>query len=174
MKGIAAVIALCVAGCGSGGGSTDGPGTGGAGASGGGTGGGGGAGACVAQFPPGASMSWLDDGAFTCADEVEATYFSSGFLEVDGTLYNAPDIGFQVLAQGTTLGGSYACSTDTNPPQPYAVFFANGTIQSCTVTIDNPGALGGANVTGTFSAVFTPAGGGSDALTEGQFDAPLR
>ena len=168
---IAVVIALSVASCGTGGGSTTGTGTGGTSGTGGGSGG---AGACVAQFPAGASMSWLDNGVFTCADEVEATYNSPGFLEVDGVLDGAPDIGFQVLAQGTTLGGSYACSTDTNPPQPNAVFLANGTIQSCTVTIDNPGALGGANVTGTFSAVFTPISGQPDAITEGQFDAPLR
>ena len=173
MRWIAVVIALSVAGCGTSGSSTSEGGTGGAGGAGG-TGGSGGAAACVAQFPAGASMSWLDNGAFTCADEVEATYFSPGFLEVDGVLDGPPDIGFQVLAQGTTLGGSYVCSTDTNPPQPYAVFLANGTIQSCTVTIDNPGVLGGAHVTGTFSAVFTPISGQSDTLTEGQFDAPLR
>jgi hypothetical protein len=174
MRWIAVVIALSVAGCGTGGGSTTGAGTGGAGGVSGTGGGSGGAGACVAQFPPGASMSWLDNGVFTCADEVEATYFSPGFLEVDGVLDGPPDIGFQVLAQGTTLGGSYACSTDTNPPQPYVVLFANGPTQSCTVTIDNPGVLGGAHVTGTFSAVFTAIAGGSDTLTEGQFDAPLR
>jgi hypothetical protein len=171
VRWIAVVIALSAAGCGGGGSSTSGAGTGGVSGTGGGSGG---SGACVAQFPPGASMSWLDNGVFTCADEVEATYFSSGFLEVDGVLDGPPDIGFQVLAQGTTLGGSYACSTDTNPPQPYAVFLANGTIQSCTVTIYNPGALGGDHVTGTFSAVFTPVSGQPDALTEGQFDAPLR
>ena len=171
MRWIAVVIALSVAGCGGGGGSTVGTGTGGASGTGGGSGG---AGACVAQFPAGASMSWLDNGVFTCADEVEATYFSPGFLEVDGVLDGPPDIGFQVMAQGTTLGGSYACSTDTNPAQPYAVLLASGPTQSCTVTIDNPGALGGAHVTGTFSAVFMAIAGGSDTLTEGKFDAPLR
>ena len=162
------------AGCGSGARNPDGGG-GGQGGAAGAPGGAGGAVAagCVADFPAGASVFWREDGVGECAKEVQATYFTQGFLEVDGSTGTGPSVGFQVLAHGTTLGGSYACATGTNPPEPYAVFFpSSGMAASCTVTIENPGAPGGPNVTGTFSAAVT-LGGATIAITDGRFDTPL-
>ena len=158
-------------GCGSGAANPDG----GAGGQGGGAGASSEAGVagCVADFPSGASVSWREDGVPRCAKEVQATYFTQGFLEVDGSTGTGSSVGFQVLAHGTTLGGGYTCATGANPPEPYAVFFpSNGMVGGCSVTVENPGALGGPNVTGTFSATLI-VGASTVMISDGRFDTPL-
>lgn len=44
---------------------------------------------------------------------------------------------------------------------------------SCTVVLTQVGAVGGANATGTFEAVFNLQAGGTKAISNGRFNLPL-
>lgn len=166
------------AGCGSGGaGSPDGGG--GSGGTGGhGVGGhGGGAGACRANSTRGASASWQEDGAFKCAYTIfaqRATDATSESLQLQAVTLDGASVAFAVIAYGAPLAGTHACSTTGDggligTPGTFSVDFVHtGTKQSCSVTITDPGTVGGAHATGSFSATFTGQGGA--VVTAGVFD----
>jgi len=181
-RGIFAAIVLLVgvgAGCGSKGTGADA----GAGGGGGKTGDGGGTGACRANTPLGASVSWLEDGVAKCAVTVTAQRSTEGtneLLQLQGVTLDGASVAFAIVAYGTTLEGTHACSvagaTDgglAGTPGTYYVDFVHpGTKQTCSVTIASAGTPGVTNATGTFSATFIGTGGA--VVTSGAFDTPVK
>lgn len=173
---IAAALLLLV-GCGSSGAGVDG-GAGGAD----GKPSDGAAGTCRANTPVGASMSWAEDGAPKCAVTIVAQRSTEGaneLLQLQGATLDGASASFAVVAYGRALEGTHACSAGASdggligtPGTVYVDFVHAGTKQSCSVTITNGGAVGGAHATGTFSATFT--GNGGAVVTAGVFDTPVK
>jgi len=175
--GVALVFLLgASSGCGSSGGAAAGDGA--AGRSGDGA-----TGVCRANTPVGASVSWLEDGVAKCAVTVVAQRSTEGaneLLQLQGVTLDGASAAFAVIAYGTTLEGTHPCSGTGSEdagligtPGTYSVdFIRTGTKQTCSVTITNGGAVGGANATGTFSATFTGSGGA--VVTNGVFDTPVK
>lgn len=169
------VLVAIGAGCGSSGGSVDGGGSGAAGKSGDGA-----VATCRANSPVGASVSWAEDGVAKCAVSVAAQRASaptSESLQLQGTTLDGANVGFAVVAYGTPLEGTHACSTTDGgligtPGTVYVDFVHTGMKQTCSVTITNAGAPGGAAATGTFSATFIGTGGA--VVTAGVFDTPVK
>ncbi len=71
------------------------------------------------------------------------------------------------------LGGTYHCKNDAGISALYIDFTYRGTVEDCTITIDNPGGPGGAHATGSFSATAIGSDGGSIEVTNGVFDTPI-
>jgi hypothetical protein len=175
-------LIIAAAGCGSSGVTASDGGRGGT-AGGGGAGGSGadgsGAGACVAFSPAGAKMSWLDNGTPQCAYLILATRMTSSsqdFLEIIASTNEGNGAGITVASYSGPLGGTYHCTdaiVDGGLGPAYVNFTYPGTLVDCTITIENPGAVGGANATGSFSATLTAAAGGTTSVTSGSFDTPV-
>jgi hypothetical protein len=143
----------------------------------------GGAGACRANTPPGASVSWLEDGVAKCAVTVAAQRSTEGaneLVQLQGTTLDGANVAFAIVAYGTTLEGTHACSAAGvsdggllgTPGTYYVDFVHTGTKQTCSVTITSGGTPGVANATGAFAATFTGAGGA--LVTGGVFDTPVK
>ena len=177
----AAIVLLVGAatGCGSKGTAADA----GAGGAGGKTADAGGTGACRANSPLGASVSWLEDGVARCAVTVVAQRSTEGaneLLQLQGTTLDGANVAFAIVAYGTMLEGTHACSvagaTDgavSGTPGTYYVDFVHtGTKQTCSVTVTSAGTPGATNATGAFSATFTGVGGA--VVTSGVFDTPVK
>lgn len=125
-------------------------------------------------------MSWTDDGVMECADLVIAdrnTSSSLDFIEIIGSNSKGLGVGLTVsVVPPASLGGTYTCNGDAG----LAVIFTyttntstNNPQMTCTITLTNPGAPGGANATGTFSATVSPPTGGTKTITNGTFDVPV-
>ncbi len=126
-------------------------------------------------------VSWLEDGTARCSIVAVAgvgVSNTSDSLEI--TAADALEHGVIILIGAThpfATPQSFTCGTPT--PQMQVTFAymlpgnqtANAT--SCSVTVTDLGAVGGANARGTFSAVVAGPGG-SKALTNGTFDIPRR
>ncbi|HVR64591.1 MAG TPA: hypothetical protein VMU50_21970 [Polyangia bacterium] len=145
-------------------------------------GGGGGSSDCRANTPPGASVSWAEDGAPKCAVTVVAQRSTQGgneLLQLQGATLDGSSVAFAVIAFGRALEGTHACSVAGapasglvgSPGTVYVDFVHAGARQSCSVTITTGGAVGGAHATGMFSATYT--GNGGAAVTAGVFDTPV-
>jgi hypothetical protein len=171
---IVATLVAAVVGCGSKTASVD---SGAGGASGDGA-----AGACRANSPVGASVSWVEDGVAKCAVTVIAQRSTQGtdqLLQLQGVTLDGASAAFAVVAYSRELEGTHSCSVGTpagaplgTPGTVYADFVRPGTKQECSVTITAGGVVGGANATGTFSAVFTGSRGA--VVTSGVFDTPVK
>ncbi|HVZ73648.1 MAG TPA: hypothetical protein VHJ20_14815 [Polyangia bacterium] len=182
---VVAAVALGAAtfvGCGSSGSSSP-DGGGGVGGATGGTGGragagGTGGGTCHSNSTVGAFASWAEDGAPKCAylvNAYRATDANHESLQLQATTLGGASVAFAVVATGTSLTGTFPCSTASDggaligtPGTVYVDFVHTGTKQSCSVTITNPGVIGGAHASGSFSATFTGAMGA--VVTNGLFD----
>ncbi|HVZ74012.1 MAG TPA: hypothetical protein VHJ20_16650 [Polyangia bacterium] len=181
MKKLARIIlgvALAAAGCGSSGANADGGsgGHGGGGGNGGGSGGNGGSAACAPIIPGDGVMTWNDDGVAECGTITIAgrmTSSSQDFIEIIGATTTGIGVGITVVRYGGTLGGTYNCKNDAGIGSLYVDFEYRGKFQDCTITIDNPGAPGGAHATGSFSGTFAGADGGTIEVTNGTFDTPV-
>jgi len=146
------------------------------------TGDAGGVGACRANSPPGSSVGWLEDGVAKCAVSVVAQRSTEGaneLLQLQGATLDGASVAFAIVAYGTTLEGTHACTvagaTDGalpgTPGTYYVDFVHTGTKQTCSVTIASAGTPGVSNATGAFTATFTGAGG---AVISGVFDTPVK
>jgi hypothetical protein len=179
------LMLLAAAGCGSSGAGADGgghAGGGGAVAAGGssGSGGKGGAGGATCQpFIPGdGTMTWDDNGNAECGTITEASRVistSQDFIEIIGASpTNGYGVGLTVVSYTEgPLGGTYHCKNDAGITALYIDFTYRGTVEDCTITIDNPGGPGGAHATGSFSATAIGSDGGSIEVTNGVFDTPI-
>jgi hypothetical protein len=176
---LAAVSGGVVAGCGSsGGGAPDGGGGSGGTSGAAGSSGGGAAGSCHANSTVGAFASWTEDGAPKCAyiiNAQRATDATQDLLQLQATTLEGASVAFAVVAYGTPLTGTHACSPAPDggpligtPGTVYVDFVHTGTKQSCSVTLDDPGTVGGAHARGSFSATFT--GNGGAVVANGRFD----
>ena len=178
-----AIIAVLVVGVGCGSSSPAGGGTGGGGgkvASG--TGGssgsaGSGGGACQPFIAGDGIITWEADGVAECATATLASRMTStglDFLEIIGATYatqSSIGVGLTVSSTAGPLGGTYSCKGDAGGAN--VIFtYTTGTVQDCTITIANPGTVGGAHATGTFSATVV-VGGASVQVTQGAFDTPV-
>jgi hypothetical protein len=185
---LAVGLAVTAIGCGgsSGGKHDGGGGADGAGASGGADGQGDGSGNCVAEEPAGGVTSWVDDGVSRCALIIETNHMSgtsSDNFELIAVDPGDVSITLSVSTYGTALGGrSYHCQTDggfileDGGASEYVNFTYGGnyTTQGCMITITDPGAPGGENARGSFSATLVPLGGGATkTISNGVFDTPL-
>ena len=136
-----------------------------------------GPGSCLALSPAGAKLSWEDNGTPECAVVVIATHTtnaSQDFLEIVSGGSTGLGIALTVVSYASPLGGTYNCKTDAGYTSQYVDFvYTGGILVDCTVTITNSGTPGSANAVGTFSAVFTVAGGGTTTITNGSFDTPV-
>jgi hypothetical protein len=176
------LMLLGAAGCGSSGAGADGgghAGSGPGGSSGGGSGGKGGAGGSVCQpFVAGdGTMTWDDNGNAECGTITEATRMinaTQDFIEIVGATTTGYGVAITVVSYSEgPLGGSYHCKNDAGISALYVDFVYHGTVQDCTITIDNPGGPGGAHATGSFSATAIGSDGGSIEVTNGVFDTPI-
>jgi hypothetical protein len=178
MKTFALLSCLVLVACdSSGGASSDGAaGTGGSG------GAGGSGGTCRANTPVGASSSWTEDGVAKCAVTIvaqRATDATSESLQFQAVTLDGASVAFAVIAYGTPLEGTHPCSVAGDggpllgtPGTVYVDFVHTGKKDSCSVTITNPGVVGGAHATGSFSATFTGSGGA--VVAAGVFDTPVK
>jgi hypothetical protein len=182
MRKLAALLAsvYLAAGCTSAtSGGNGGPGTGGtAGGGGGQTGTDGGATTRCAPAVVGAGvMGWLDDGASQCADVVVLTDVmgsSNDVLDLVGATPRALSVDIAITSSGPRVGGAYTCGGDGGASVVF-VYAGGGnafTLQSCTITVDQP--VGAStDVQGTFSAVLMTAAGLPKLITGGTFDSPV-
>jgi hypothetical protein len=151
-------------------------GSGGMALGGGGRGGSGGAGVCQPVAAGGGVMTWDDNGVAECGSVVvgEATGTSmQSFISISGT--TAAGLRIEITVLDTSgLSGSYSCKNDASVNDLYVnLTYSGGNLQDCAITIDTPGAPGGAPATGSFSATLTGADGGAIDLTNGTFDTPV-
>ena len=124
-------------------------------------------------------MSWLDDGTPGCAGWAFATFENTPIYTTFSLTGAATPLGISfgvstVLAPGA-IAGSYSCvpldsvSVTFNYTQGQGNNFG---AQSCELTLNMQGTAG-VHATGTFSATFLLTGGGTKAITDGVFDAPV-
>jgi hypothetical protein len=137
------------------------------------------AGSCAASFTPGASMTWLDDGASECAQEVSAVLDSTATLDllnIVGSQASGVGIAFGISTNGVAIGGTYTCGDLTNRTVAVSFNYQQGStpnlVSTCTIDVTSAGGPG-VKASGTFSAVVTLTGGGTKTVTNGAFDAPL-
>jgi hypothetical protein len=134
-------------------------------------------GACSAITPLGASVSWLENGTAECAYVVVATRMTSAsqdFLEIVASTTSGIGLALTVVSYASTLGGTYECKSDAGIASQYVDFvYPGSSLVDCTITITNPGAPGGANAVGTFSATLAATGGGTTTITRGTFNTPV-
>lgn len=176
------LLLLAAIGCGSSGASPDGGGQGGSGGvagGGGGKGGTGGSAVCQPLIAGDGTMTWDDNGAAQCGTITEASHVTSSsqdFIEIIGVSATTDySVAFTVVSYTSALlGGTYHCKNDAGIAALYINFLYNrGTLEDCTVTIDNAGTPGGAHATGSFSATAVGPDGGAIDLTNGVFDTPV-
>ncbi|MES1164460.1 MAG: hypothetical protein ABUR63_01780 [Verrucomicrobiota bacterium] len=176
MRSFAAVLVVLgmTVGCGSSSPSVSG-GTGGTGGHGSG-GSGGGSGDCQPFIAGDGVITWLANGTAECATATLATRMTGGgtdFLEIVGataSVQSSMGIALTVSSLGPPLGGTYVCKGDGGAYVDFV--YTSGTVQSCSITILDPGAPGGAHARGTFSATVT-VGGAPVQLTDGAFDTKI-
>jgi hypothetical protein len=142
-----------------------------------------GAGACSALVPPGASVSFKDDGVSHCAQIVEVSRTTGGgidFLEIVGSESSGTGVALAVsVPSPAALGGTYNCTNAGTIVTLFVYTSASGatvSTQSCTITITSAGVAGGTHATGTFSAVLDVGDGGTTGIkniTSGTFDVPI-
>jgi hypothetical protein len=175
------LILLAAVGCGSSAASPDGGGHGGSGGvtgGGGGKGGNGGSGPCQPIIPGDGTATWDHNGSPQCGTITIAQHVTSAsqdFFEfVGASENNGYGIGITVVSYTSTpLGGTYHCKNDAGIGALYVNFVYSTTVSDCTITIDNPGAPGGAHATGSFSLTGTGSDGGTIDVTNGVFDTPV-
>jgi hypothetical protein len=174
-------VVLAAVGCGSGGNTADGGGTGhgasgGNATGGGGKGGGGGSAACTPIIPGDGVMTWDDNGLPECGTITvtgRMTSSTQDFIEIIAATTTGIGVGLTVVSYTGALGGTYTCKNDAGVGALYVDFTYRGTVQSCTIKIDDPGTPGGAHATGSFSGTFNATDGGSIEVTNGIFDTPV-
>jgi hypothetical protein len=125
-------------------------------------------------------MSWKQDGVLACASEIVvdrtpsegcANFMASGVDFGDGGT-DPRQVLFDVFNCTEPLTGIHECFPVEDGGANLVSFSGDGTtVQSCTITIINPGTVGGAHATGTFSAVLT--GMYSAVVTDGIFDVAV-
>jgi len=146
-------------------------------------------GPCVAEEPPGGVTSWSDDGVSRCALIIQTTHMSGTSSDNFHLIAVDPgdvSITLEVATYGGALGGrSYHCQPDGGTmlqdggASDYASFQYSGgagsyAAQDCMITIDAPGAPGGDNARGSFSATLAPLGGGATkTISNGVFDTAV-
>jgi hypothetical protein len=125
----------------------------------------------------GSYMSWLEDGVLACASEIVVDRTpAEGCDSFDARGVDFGDGGtdpravlFGVVACGGPLAGTHDCFPIPDGGTTLVGFAGDGTtLRNCRISITNPGVLGGAHATGTFSAAFAGAGGA--VITNGVFD----
>ncbi|HEX2656659.1 MAG TPA: hypothetical protein VHU40_00240, partial [Polyangia bacterium] len=135
-------------------------------------------GTCRANAPLGASVSWVEDGIARCATTVvgqRSTVGADQTLQVQGVTLNGATAAFLVVAYAGALEGTHPCSMGAVSPTAgnfYVDFVRPGMKQECSVTVTSGGVVGGANATGSFTAIF--AGTGGAVVTNGLFDTPVK
>ncbi|HEX3901826.1 MAG TPA: hypothetical protein VH853_03185 [Polyangia bacterium] len=173
-----ALVVVAAVGCGSSGATADGGGRGGSGGGTGGQGGAGGAGICQSLIPGDGTMTWDDNGTPQCGTVSIAertTSTSEDSIEIIGASpTDAYGVGIVVVSfTSALLGGTYHCKNDAGISALYVSFTYRGTVDDCTITIDNAGTSGGAHATGSFSATVSGVDGGTIEVTNGMFDTPV-
>lgn len=134
--------------------------------------------ACAPAVIGAGVMGWLDDGSIQCADVVVLTHVvgsTNDVLDVVGATSRPVTVDMAITAEGSRLGGSYACGGDGGAASAVFVYGGGGnafTVQSCAITITQPGSAT-ANAHGTFSASLQTAAGLPKMITSGTFDGPL-
>jgi hypothetical protein len=128
----------------------------------------------------GRSMVWQDDGVPLTAVGTMARFASQGgrdSLEITGTTFDVT-VTVTVAATSPLTPQTFICN-QTTAGQSVSVGYvdADGGVQlanqSCTVTLTQAGAVGGAPAVGTFEAVFTLQAGGTKNITNGRFTLPV-
>lgn len=133
---------------------------------------------CRALSPAGAKLSWDVNGTPECAVVITATRVTNAtqdFLEIVSGTSSGTGVGLTVVSYTSPLGGTYNCKTDGGYSSQYVdfIYVSTATLVDCTITITSPGTPGVSNAVGSFSATLTTTGGGTTAITQGNFDTPV-
>ena len=102
------------------------------------------------------------------------TSASQDFIEIIGASpTNGYGVGIVVVSYTGAPRRTYHCKNDAGISALYVAFTYRGTVDDCTITIDNAGTPGGAHATGSFSATASGLEGGTIDVTNGMFDTPV-
>ena len=128
-------------------------------------------------------LMWLEDGVPRCAPVPIGVFNPSktdDTLDIAGVDISSGGTGIDFLVSGAdpfAVPQTFTCEN----PQPHSIAemtytppLKSGTATSCTVTVTQIGAVGGAHAQGTFSGVIAIDGGGTHVITNGSFDVARR
>jgi hypothetical protein len=129
------------------------------------------------MLPGGGRLTWLDDGTRHTAYFATAALARSAmmdFLQIAGGESTGVGISFGIVAIPPIGPSTVMCGATA---VPFASFSYGPGVEplatSCSVTVSTIQLAGTTRVTGTFEAVFPKTGGGTKALTAGDFDLAM-
>jgi hypothetical protein len=129
----------------------------------------------------GRHITWKDDGTSEKAIVTLAMRGMQGTSDYLNLLGTNSSVGITIVvgATGRSLGAETFTCNQTASDQTVTLTYSDAdggtlpTIQGCTVAVTQAGVLSGGPATGTFSAVFNLASGGTKSITEGSFNVPI-